>query len=457
MAIERKERHKIPEQAPEVRRSNFEEVCTGFDLETAKAEATRCLQCKNAPCRTGCPVAVHIPEFIKALAAGNVAEAGAIVKSTNSLPSVCGRVCPQESQCEKFCVRGKMEGPVAIGGLERFVGDYMLNEPTAKSETKAHKCVAVVGSGPAGLTCASELASYGAEVTVYEAFHKPGGVLVYGIPEFRLPKKLVQAEIDKLAEKGVKFELNCVIGKSITVEELLAEYDAVFLGNGAGLPMFMGIPGENLNGVLSANEYLTRVNLMKAYDPESPTPVLRGKNVCVIGAGNVAMDAARTALRLGANVKIIYRRSRAEMPARAEEIHHAEQEGIEFELLTNPIQMTGQDGWVTGLTCVRMQLGEPDAGGRRRPIEVPNSQFSIACDTVIVALGTSPNPLARTFGVALNPKGTIVVDEDMMTDQAGVYAGGDAVTGAATVILAMGAGRKASKAIAARLGLTDGE
>lgn len=454
MAVQRVERHKMPEQAPEVRRGNFKEVCLGFDLETAKAEAQRCLNCKTAPCRNGCPVAVRIPEFIRELAQGNVKEAGAIVKSTNSLPSVCGRVCPQESQCEKFCVRGKMEGPVAIGSLERFVGDYMLNVPAEKAPEKAaKKKVAVVGSGPAGLTCASEMASYGADVTVFEAFHKPGGVLVYGIPEFRLPKALVQNEIDKLIEKGVHIVCNCVIGKSITVEELLNDFDAVFIGNGAGLPMFMNIEGENLNGVMSANEYLTRVNLMKAYDPDSPTPILHGKNVCVIGAGNVAMDAARTALRLGADVKIVYRRSRAEMPARAEEIHHAEQEGIGFELLTNPIKMIGENGWVTGLTCVRMELGEPDASGRRRPVPIAGSEFTLPCDTVIVALGTSPNPITKTFGLELNPKGTIVVDESLMTSKDNVYAGGDTVTGAATVILAMGAGRKASKAMAEKLGL----
>lgn len=455
MAYVKNERNKMPEQAPEIRRGNFDEVCLGFTLEAAKAEAARCLNCKNAPCRTGCPVAVRIPEFLRAVREGDIAAAGAIVKSTNSLPSVCGRVCPQEAQCEKHCIRARMEGPVAIGSVERFVGDYMLNVPAPAAVRPAGKRAAVIGSGPAGLTCASELASAGVEVTVFEAFHKPGGVLVYGIPEFRLPKTLVQAEIDKLKEKGVRFELNCVVGKSVTMDELIADYDAVFVGTGAGLPIFMNIPGENLNGVLSANEYLTRVNLMKAYRDDSATPILRGKNVCVVGAGNVAMDAARTALRLGAAVTVVYRRGRDEMPAREEEIRHAEQEGIEFRLLTNPIRMTGADGWVRELVCVKMELGEPDQSGRRSPVPVPGSEFSIACDTVIVALGTSPNPITRSFGVSLSGKGTIVVDEEMMTDRENVYAGGDAVTGAATVILAMGAGRKASRAILRKLNLTE--
>lgn len=455
MAIESKPRNTMPEQDAKVRARNFDEVALGFDLPTAQAEASRCLNCKNAPCTKGCPVSVRIPEFLKAVKDGDIEKAGAIVKSTNSLPSVCGRVCPQENQCEKLCVRGKIDGAVSIGSVERFVGDYMLHVKSEPTQIKTDKKVAVIGSGPAGLTCAGELAAAGVAVTVYEAFHTPGGVLVYGIPEFRLPKRLVAAEIEKLQETGVRIELNTVAGKTVTIEELLAEYDAVFIGSGAGLPMFMGIEGENLNGVLSANEFLTRVNLMKAYDPESPTPVIRGKNVCVIGAGNVAMDAARTALRLGAdNVTIVYRRGREEMPARREEIHHAEQEGIQFALLTNPIKVLGTDGWATGLHCIRMELGEPDASGRRRPVEIPGSEYDIPCDTVIVALGTSPNPLIKdSFDkLATAGKGTLVVDENMMTSVDGVYAGGDAVTGAATVILAMGAGRKASKAILERLG-----
>lgn len=456
MAIQSKPRNTMPEQDAKVRAHNFDEVALGFDLATAQAEAARCLNCKNAPCTKGCPVSVRIPEFLQAVKEGDIEKAGAIVKSTNSLPSVCGRVCPQENQCEKLCVRGKMDGAVSIGSVERFVGDYMLHVKSAPPQTGTDKKVAVIGSGPAGLTCAGELAAAGVSVTVFEAFHTPGGVLVYGIPEFRLPKRLVAAEIEKLKETGVRIELNTVAGKTVTIEELLAEYDAVFIGSGAGLPMFMGIEGENLNGVLSANEFLTRVNLMKAYDPESPTPVTRGKQVCVIGAGNVAMDAARTALRLGADsVTIVYRRGREEMPARREEIHHAEQEGIQFALLTNPIKVLGEDGWVTGLRCVRMELGEPDVSGRRRPVEIPNSEYDMPCDTVIVSLGTSPNPLIKdSFDkLATAGKGTLVVDENMMTSVDGVYAGGDAVTGAATVILAMGAGRKASRAILERLGI----
>lgn len=456
MAVERKPRNPMPVQDAKTRAHNFEEVALGYDLATAKAEAERCLNCKAAPCMHGCPVSVRIPEFLKAVREGDIEKAGHIIKSTNSLPSVCGRVCPQENQCEKLCVRGRMEGPVAIGSVERFVGDYMLNVKSEPAAASTGKKVAVIGSGPAGLTCAGELASAGVEVTVYEAFHRPGGVLVYGIPEFRLPKRLVAAEIDKLKEKGVHIELNSVAGKTVTIEELIDAYDAVFIGSGAGLPMFMGIEGENLNGVLSANEFLTRVNLMKAYDPDSPTPVIHGKHVCVVGAGNVAMDAARTALRLGAEtVKIIYRRGREEMPARKEEIHHAEEEGIEFVLLTNPTKVLGNDGWVSALRCIRMELGELDASGRRRPVPVAGSEYDIPCDTVIIALGTSPNPLIKDSFKALETagKGTIVVDEDMMTNIDGVYAGGDAVTGAATVILAMGAGRKASKAILKRLGL----
>ena len=460
MAVIKRERTKMPEQDAGVRARNFEEVALGFDLEQAKCEAERCLNCKNAPCKTGCPVGVNIPEFLAELKNGDVLAAGKIIKSTNSLPSVCGRVCPQENQCEKMCVRAKMEGAVSIGSCERFVGDYMLSHEGKTEKIKSTgKKVAVIGSGPAGLTCAAELANHGVEVTVFEAFHKAGGVLVYGIPEFRLPKALVQAEIDKLKEKGVKIELNTVAGKSITVDELRSEFDAVFIGSGAGLPMFMKIKGENLNGVLSANEYLTRVNLMKAYKTDSPTPVQQGKNIAVIGAGNVAMDAARTALRLGADsVSIIYRRGREEMPARGEEIHHALEEGIKLELLTNPIEMIGdENGRVKELKCVRMQLGEPDASGRRSPVPIEGSEFTLAADMVIVALGTSPNPMIKDScpEIGTSKRGTLVVGEDMMTNLDGVYAGGDAVTGAATVILAMGAGRKASHAILEKLGIIE--
>lgn len=449
------------EQDPKVRAHNFEEVALGYTEELLKAEASRCMQCKNAPCMQGCPVSVRIPEFLRAAAAGDYEKAGAIISTTNSLPAICGRVCPQENQCEKMCLRGRVDQPVAIGNCERFIGDYMLKHGHKVEKAKpTGKRVAVVGSGPAGLTCAAELSNHGVEVTVFEAFHKAGGVLVYGIPEFRLPKSLVQSEIDMLCSGGVKIERNIVAGKTKPIEELLKEYDAVFIGSGAGLPMFMDIPGENLNGVYSANEYLTRVNLMKAYLPDSATPVQLGKNVAVIGAGNVAMDAARTALRMGADsVKIIYRRGREEMPARAEEIHHAEQEGIEFCLLTNPVSFEGENGWVKSMRCVKMELGEPDASGRRRPQPVKGSEYDIPTDMVIVSLGTRPNPLLKNSFAALEttPKGTIKVDEEtMQTSVEGIYAGGDAVTGAATVILAMGAGRKASKAILAKLGITEG-
>lgn len=460
MAVEKKHRNLMPEQPASVRAHNFEEVTLGYDLQTAQAEAARCLQCKNPLCMKGCPVSVRIPEFLAAVKAGEILKAGEIIKSTNSLPSVCGRVCPQEEQCEKLCVRSKIDAPVAIGNVERFVGDYMIKNSVVKNAAvPSGKRAAVVGSGPSSLTCAATLAAKGVEVTVYEAFHKAGGVLVYGIPEFRLPKNLVEAEINKLKELGVALNLNTVVGKSVTVEELLEQNDAVFIGSGAGLPMFMGIKGESLNGVMSANEYLTRVNLMKAYLKDSATPVQRGKNVCVIGAGNVAMDAARTALRLGADsVTIVYRRGREEMPARKEEIHHAEQEGVKFKLLSNPVEYIGGDsGWVKALKCVRMELGEPDASGRRSPVPVVGSEFEIECDLAIVALGTSPNPLIKDSFEKLETakKGTIVVDENMMTSVDGIYAGGDAVTGAATVILAMGAGRKAAAAIAERLGLKD--
>ena len=448
-------RHEIPERPACQRAHDFMEVTTGYDFATAKAEAERCLHCKNAPCMQGCPVSVHIPDFIAAVISGDIDKAGAIIEDTNSLPSICGRVCPQENQCESKCVRGIKSQPVAIGALERFVGDYMLNRAAKPVAAKlTGKRVAVVGSGPSGLTCASELITDGVEVVVYGSPHRPGGVLIYGIPEFRLSKKLVDKEIDLLKDRGVRFETNMIVGKTVTMEELQRQYDAVFIGSGAGLPVFMGIPGENLNGVFSANEYLTRVNLMGAYDKDAATPVMRGKNVAVVGAGNVAMDAARTALRMGAEtVTVVYRRGREEMPARREEIRHAEEEGIKFELLSNPVEMLGQNGWVTGLKCIRMQLGEPDASGRRRPEPVAGSEFVFAADMVIVALGTSPNPLLTHSFPALKTgrRGIIETDENMLTSVSGVYAGGDAVTGAATVILAMGAGRKAAHSIKKQL------
>ena len=434
MAIEKKNRNSIPEQAPEVRAHNFEEVALGFDAALAQDEASRCLK--------GCPVGVRIPEFLALVKEGKFEEAGNVIKSTNSLPSVCGRVCPQEEQCEKNCIRARIDGAVSIGGVERFVGDFMLSLPP-----RSHK-----------IQKTGKLAAAGVDVTVYEAFHKTGGVLVYGIPEFRLPKKLVGAEVDKLKELGVKFSLDTVVGKTVTIEELQQDNDAIFIGSGAGLPMFMGIPGENLNGVLSANEYLTRVNLMRAYDSNAATPVMHGKNVVVVGAGNVAMDAARTALRMGAEtVSIVYRRGREEMPARKEEIRHAEQEGIKFVLLSNPVCFEGENGWVNRIKCIKMELGEPDASGRRSPVEIKGSEFYIDADMVIVALGTSPNPLIKDSFDKLQTakKGILVVDENMMTSVDGIYAGGDAVTGAATVILAMGAGRKAAKAILERFGIKE--
>ncbi len=452
--IDKKNRNIIPEQEPLVRAHNFEEVALGFDAKTAMDEASRCLKCANAPCMKGCPVGVRIPEFLSCVKDGDFQKAGEIIKSTNSLPSVCGRVCPQEEQCEKNCVRARIDGAVSIGGLERFVGDYMLSLPHSKREiNKIGKRVAVVGSGPAGLTCAAQLASAGVDVTVFEAFHRLGGVLVYGIPEFRLPKKLVGEEVSKLKELDVKFELNTVVGKTVTIDELRRDFDAIFIGSGAGLPVFMNIPGENYNGVFSANEYLTRINLMGAYKELAVTPVCHGKHVVVVGAGNVAMDSARTALRMGADkVSVVYRRGREEMPARREEIRHAEQEGIEFCLLTNPIEFLGENGSVTAIKCVRMELGEPDAGGRRSPVVIEGSEFTIPADMVIIALGTSPNPLIKASYPNLETakKGILVVDENMMTSVDGVYAGGDAVTGSATVILAMGAGRRAAKAILQR-------
>ena len=459
MAIEKKQRNAIPEQDPAVRAHNFDEVAIGFTAELARDEASRCLGCKNAPCMKGCPVGVRIPEFLALVKQGDYEKAGEVIKSTNSLPSVCGRVCPQEEQCEKNCVRAKIDGAVSIGGVERFVGDFMLTVPSkARDIEPCGKRVAVVGSGPSGLTCAAQLAAKGVEVTVFEAFHKAGGVLVYGIPEFRLPKKLVEAEANKLKDLGVKFELDTVIGKTITIDELLAEYDAVFIGSGAGLPMFMNVPGENLNGVFSANEYLTRVNLMGAYDENAITPVQRGKHVVVVGAGNVAMDAARTALRMGAeSVTVVYRRGREEMSARKEEIRHAEQEDVKFAFLTNPVRFDGENGWVKDATCIRMELGEPDASGRRSPVPVAGSEFTVPADMVVVALGTSPNPLIKDSYDKLQTarRGILAVDDDMMTSVDGIYAGGDAVTGAATVILAMGAGRKAAHSILKRFGLAE--
>lgn len=449
------ERHDMPERDAKERAGCFKEVSLGYDLKTAVAEAGRCLGCKNAPCMQGCPVSVRIPEFLAAVKNKNIRLAGEIIKSTNSLPSVCGRVCPQEIQCESKCVRGIKGKAVAIGAVERFVGDYMLDNPEATVPAVATgKRVAVIGSGPSGLTCASELLKAGIKTDIYESLHRPGGVLVYGIPEFRLPKALVAKEIDAVVRQGANIVTDVVVGKTVTVQELVLEYDAVFIGSGAGLPMFMNIKGENLNGVFSANEYLTRINLMGAYDEKSATPVMRGKNVAVIGAGNVAMDAARTALRTGAErVTVVYRRSREEMPARGEEIRHAEEEGVKFRFLTNPVEMLGENGWVKALKCVEMQLGEPDASGRRRPVPVEGSEFSFETDMVIVALGTSPNPLLTSSfpNLKTGRRGTIETDDELYTGVDNIYAGGDAVTGAATVILAMGAGRKAARSIIKRL------
>lgn len=448
-------RHKMPAQPPEERINNFKEVALGFTPELALAEAERCLNCKDPLCMKGCPVGVHIPRFIAAVREGRLDDAAKTVLSDNNLPAVCGRVCPQENQCEKFCIRReKLGGSVAIGALERYVADYAAEhgiKPEAKPAGGAK--VAVVGSGPASLSCAADLAKAGVKVTMYEALHKAGGVLVYGIPEFRLPKDIVAREVENLKGMGVTVLTDMVVGKTVMLDELLAEYDAVFVGSGAGLPSFLHIEGENLSGVSSANEFLTRVNLMKAYEKDAVTPVQRGKNVAVVGAGNVAMDAARTARRLGAEVTLVYRRSRAEMPARAEEIGHAEEEGIRFELLTNPVEILGENGSVTGMRCVRMELGEPDASGRRRPVPVAGSEFDIACDEVIVALGTTPNPIIKRSFPALEttPKGTIVADENGKTSVERLYAGGDAMTGAATVILAMGAGKRSAHAIAEEL------
>ncbi len=446
----------VREQEPAVRATNFEEVCLGYNKEEAMEEANRCIGCKNAQCVKGCPVAIDIPGFIGSVKEGNIEEAYQIISQSSALPAVCGRVCPQESQCEGKCIRGIKGEPISIGKLERFVADWAREngiKPEGAKELNGKK-VAVIGSGPAGLTCAGDLAKMGYDVTIFEALHEPGGVLVYGIPEFRLPKQAVVAkEIENVKSLGVKIETNVVVGKSVTIDELLNEegFDAVFIGSGAGLPKFMGIPGENANGVFSANEYLTRSNLMKAFDENSNTPIMRGKKVAVVGGGNVAMDAARTALRLGAEVHIVYRRSEEELPARVEEVHHAKEEGIIFDLLTNPIEILADEkGWVTGMKCIKMELGEPDASGRRRPVEVEGSEFVIEVDTVIMSLGTSPNPLisSTTEGLEVNKWKCIVAEEENgKTTKEGVYAGGDAVTGAATVILAMGAGKAGAKGI----------
>ena len=449
---------KVPvrEQDAKERAKNFKEVCLGYNMEEAMAEASRCINCKNAQCVKGCPVAIDIPGFINKVKEGDIESAYQVISEASALPAVCGRVCPQETQCEGKCIRGIKGEPVSIGKLERFVADWAREngiKPEGPKEKKGKK-VAVIGSGPAGLTCAGDLAKMGYDVTIFEALHEPGGVLVYGIPEFRLPKEdVVAKEIENVKALGVTIETNVVIGKSVTIDELMEEegFSAVFIGSGAGLPKFMGIPGENSNGVFSANEYLTRSNLMKAFDEHSRTPIMHGKKVAVVGGGNVAMDAARTALRLGAEVHIVYRRSEEELPARVEEVHHAKEEGIIFDLLTNPTEILADEkGWVTGMKCIRMELGEPDASGRRRPVEIPDSEFTMELDTVIMSLGTSPNPLisSTTEGLEVNKWKCIVADEaDGKTTKEGVYAGGDAVTGAATVILAMGAGKAAAKGI----------
>lgn len=446
----------VREQEPEVRAHNFEEVCYGYNEEEAMAEASRCLKCKNPRCVSGCPVSIDIPSFIKEVEQGNFEAAYHVISKYSALPAVCGRVCPQESQCESKCIRGIKGDAVSIGKLERFVADWAAEHGIKPKEAEAkngHK-VAVIGSGPSGLTCAGDLAKLGYDVTIFEALHEAGGVLVYGIPEFRLPKeKVVAKEVENVRALGVKIETNVIVGRSITIDELLDEegFEAVFIGSGAGLPRFMGIPGENANGVFSANEYLTRSNLMKAFRDDHDTPIVAGKKVAVVGGGNVAMDAARTALRLGAEVHIVYRRSEEELPARVEEVHHAKQEGIQFDVLTNPTEiLVDENGWVKGIRCIRMELGEPDESGRRRPIEVEGSEFEMDVDTVIMSLGTSPNPLisSTTKGLEINRRKCIVAEEATgKTSKEAVYAGGDAVTGAATVILAMGAGKHAAKAI----------
>ena len=456
----------VREQDPKVRAHNFDEVCYGYNKEEAMLEASRCLHCKNPRCVTACPVGVKIPDFIERVAAGDVAGAAAKIAEDSSLPAVCGRVCPQETQCEGSCVLGVKGEPVSIGKLERFVADYSAESaqrgnssgasttsPVAVTETPGVRKVAIIGSGPAGLACASDLAKAGYDVTIFEALHKAGGVLEYGIPEFRLPKeKVLKRELDAVRALGVKIETDVIIGRTVTIDSLMDDegFEAVFVGTGAGLPKFMGIPGENLNGVFSANEFLTRNNLMKAFRDDYRTPIHAGAKVCVVGGGNVAMDAARTALRLGADTTIVYRRTEVELPARKEEIHHAKEEGIDFQMLTNPVEILGDErGWVRALKCVRMELGEPDESGRRSPVVIPGSEFEIPTETVIMALGTSPNPLiARTTpGLETPRRGGLVADEAGATTRPGVFAGGDAVTGAATVILAMGAGRRAAAAI----------
>lgn len=449
---------KVPvrEQDPKVRATNFDEVCLGYNKEEAMAEASRCLNCNNAQCVKGCPVSINIPGFINEIKNGNFEEAGYVIGESSSLPAVCGRVCPQESQCEGKCIRGIKGEAVSIGKLERFVADYASENgiKPKKPDSSNGRKVAVIGSGPAGLTCAGDLAKMGYDVTIFEALHEAGGVLVYGIPEFRLPKdKVVAHEIENVKSLGVKIETNVIIGKSTTIDELMDEegFEAVFIGSGAGLPKFMGIPGETASGVFSANEYLTRNNLMKAFKDDYDTPIRPGKKVAVVGGGNVAMDAARTALRLGAEVYIVYRRSEAELPARVEEVHHAKEEGIIFNLLTNPTEiLVDENGWVSGMKCVKMELGEPDESGRRSPVEIPGSEYVLDVDTVIMSLGTSPNPLisSTTDGLDINKRKCIVASEDNgATSKPGVFAGGDAVTGAATVILAMGAGKAAAKGI----------
>lgn len=445
----------VSEQDPKVRATNFEEVCLGYNKEEAMEEASRCLNCKNAQCIKGCPVSIQIPDFIAAVKDGDIEKAYEVISESSALPAVCGRVCPQESQCEGKCIRGIKGEAVSIGKLERFTADWAREngiKPQGASKKNGHK-VAVIGSGPAGLTCAGDLAKLGYDVTIFEALHEAGGVLVYGIPEFRLPKsKVVAAEVENVKSLGVKIETNVIIGRSVTIDELMEKegFEAVFIGSGAGLPRFMGIPGEQAKGVFSANEFLTRNNLMKAFKEGYDTPIARGKKVVVVGGGNVAMDAARTALRLGAEVHIVYRRSEAELPARVEEVHHAKEEGVIFDLLQNPTEiLVDENGCVKGVRVIKMELGEPDESGRRRPVEIPGSEYEIEADTVIMSLGTSPNPLisSTTRGLDVNKRGCIICEDDGATSKEAVYAGGDAVTGAATVILAMGAGKAAAKGI----------